>query len=198
MISSIVIQDLQLQCNSQPHTALAYFYFDFNTTAKQELSHCLSSILAQLCSQIKSLPDQVSKLHERYSRGKHQASVDEVKEMLFSAVESFADVFIVLDALDECSKNGEREQLLATLSEMMSQSCGNLHILVTSRREPDIEKGLVLLLTHPAISVHGSELDLDIKKYISWQLATDLRLKKWPAEIKAEIENSLTAGANGM
>ena len=198
LISSIIIQDLLLQCNTRSHTALAYFYFDFNTTTKQELLYCLSSIVAQLCSQIKNVPDQIKKSYERCSSGKHQASIDEMRTMLFKVAESLDDVFIILDALDECPKNGEREQLLVALSEIMSQSCGNLHVLVTSRREPDIEQSLLPLLTHPAISVHGSGLDLDIKMYISWQLATDSRLKKWSAEIKSEIENSLTAGANGM
>lgn len=118
--------------------------------------------------------------------------------MLFKGAERFDDIFIILDALDECPKSGEREQLLVALADIMPRSYGNLHVLVTSQQEPDTEEGLLPSLTHPAILVHDSGLDLDIKTYIAWQLATDPRLKKWSGEIKPEIENSLTAGANGM
>jgi hypothetical protein len=39
---------------------------------------------------------------------------------------------------------------------------------------------------------------LEIKLHISSQLSTDPKLKKWPDEIKEEIESALISGANGM
>jgi hypothetical protein len=118
--------------------------------------------------------------------------------MLFKVIEDVDDVFIVLDALDETPKNGGRKQLLATISDIMVQSCPSLHMMVTSRREFDIEETLLPMLTSPALSVQGSGLDLDMKLYISRQLATDLQLSKWSGDVKAEIESGLLAGANGM
>lgn len=118
--------------------------------------------------------------------------------MLFDVIIDLDNVFIILDALDECPKNEERARLLTTVSDIMLHSSGNLHVLVTSRRELDIEEALLPLLTCPAISVQGPELNQDIKIYISWQLATDAKLKKWPKSIKAEIESCLMTRANGM
>jgi trehalose-6-phosphatase len=118
--------------------------------------------------------------------------------MLWKVVEEFDHVFIVIDALDECPKNERREQLLAVITDIHSRSLDNIHVLVTSRREPDIEETLLPLLRTPAISLQGSHVDLDIKLHISSQLSTDLKLKKWPDEIKAEIESALISGANGM
>ena len=100
--------------------------------------------------------------------------------------------------MEECRKNGGREEFLAAISDFKSRSLANLHVLTTSRRELDIEEALLPLITVPAIPVEGSQVDLDIKLHISWQLATDPLLKKWPKAVKAEIEESLTTGANGM
>ena len=118
--------------------------------------------------------------------------------MLFCIIEALGHVFIVVDALDECPQNGDREQLLAMISDMTSRSLDNLHVLVTSRREPDIEEALLSLLTVPAISLQGPQVDLDIKLHISSQLSADPRLKKWSKETKAKIENALTVKADGM
>jgi hypothetical protein len=118
--------------------------------------------------------------------------------MLASFVDDFDNAFIVIDALDECPKDGERSELLAALSDIKPRSMDNFHLLVTSRREPDIEATLSPLLTTPAISLQGSHVDLDIQSHISHQLATDPKLKKWSPDIKEEIEQALRAGANGM
>jgi hypothetical protein len=196
--SSTIIQHLQHMCSNQLKNALAYYYFDFNTTAKQELSAYISSIISQLCAQLNIVPSHIKQVYERCSYGKLQASVDDLKEMLFCVIEALGHVFIVIDALDECPQNGDREQLLAVISDMKSRSLDNLHVLVTSRCEPDIEEALLPLLTVSAIPLQGSQVDLDIKLHISSQLSADPKLKKWSKEVKAKIENSLTDKANGM
>ena len=118
--------------------------------------------------------------------------------MLASFGDDFDNVFIIIDAIDECPKNGERDELLAAISDIQSRSIDTFHILVTSRRESDIEAVLLPMVTTPAISLQGSHVDLDIQSHISHQLATDPKLKKWSPEIKDEIRHTLATGANGM
>jgi len=146
---------------------------------------------------MKRVPGEVRKSHERCSNGKHRPSLVELKDMLSQASCNFDDVFIVLDALDECPKDGDRAPLLLTISEIIA-GVHNLHLFATSRRLVDIEEALTPLLSFSAIPLQGTVLALDIKMYISCQLATDSSLKKWSSDIKSEIENSLTLGANGM
>jgi hypothetical protein len=66
-------------------------------------------------------------------------------------MKTFEDVFIVIDDLDECPRNGERVEILPLISEMRSRS-PNLHLLVTSRPEPDIVDFLTPLLMCSGIS----------------------------------------------
>lgn len=95
-------------------------------------------------------------------------------------------------------KAGERAKLLVELQKLHARSLSNLHVLVTSRREPDIEEVLTPLLTSPSMSLEGSEVDSDIQLHLAHQLATDTKLKKWSSELKSEIEDTLKNGANGM
>jgi ankyrin repeat domain-containing protein 50 len=118
--------------------------------------------------------------------------------VFFRIIEEMEHVFIVIDALDECPRNRHREQLLAVISDIKSRSLDSLHVLVTSRREPDIEKALLPLLSIPPIPLQGSQVDLDINLHILSSLSTDPQLKKWSKQVKAKVENTLTNKANGM
>jgi hypothetical protein len=177
---------------------VAYFYFDFNTTAKQEVTACLSSIVAQLCSCLTTFPPHIRQFYERCNHGKLRPGLDELTGILCEVIQSLDHVFVVIDALDECPKGQERDSLLTVLSNVKSSSLYNLHLLVTSRREPDIEENLGPLLTSQPISLQGSEVDWDIQSHISSVLATDPKLKRWSDDVKQEIETALTIGANGM
>ena len=196
--SSTIIQHLTQECSTRPKDAVAYFYFDFNTAAKQEVSKCISSLVGQLCAQIGIIPSQIIKAYDRCNKGNSQPSLSDLIEMLIHVIEDFDNVFIVIDALDECPKDGERDQLLAAISDIKAISASNLHILVTSRREPDIEDAVLPLVSVPVIPLQGSYVNMDIQMHIAHQLATDPKLKKWSIEIKEEIESTLTKGANGM
>jgi hypothetical protein len=177
---------------------VAYFYFDFNTTAKQEVTACLSSVVAQLYSHLTTFPPHIRQLYERCNHGKLRPGLEELTGMLCEVIQSLDHVFVVIDALDECPKGQERDSLLTVLSNLKSSSLYNLHILVTSRHEPDIEENLAPMLTSQPISLQGSGVDWDIRSHISSVLATDPKLKKWSDDVKQEIEAVLTMGANGM
>jgi ankyrin repeat domain-containing protein 50 len=195
-ISSTIVEHMKKYCK-KPDFALAYFYFDFNDTKKQEVSSFVSSLVAQLCSKVVDLPEQLKELYKRCNNGQVRAAMHDLKAALSVIAKGFEDVFIIADALDECPKNGEREELLGLIKEIKSWSPSNLHLLATSRQEPDIEEVLISLTTL-AISIQDSEVESDIKLHIAHELATHPKLKRWPSDIKIEIESILVAGANGM
>lgn len=197
VISSTIVEHMKQHCE-KPGFALAYFYFDFNDAEKQRVSNLVSSLLAQLCNKLDDLPEQLKVLYKGCNEGQQRAAMRELKTMLSLVVKNLEDVFIVVDALDECPKDGERGELLELIREIESWSLSNFHLLVTSRQEPDIQGALTPLLTSIAIPVQGSEVESDIKLHIASELATDSKLRRLPDGVKAEIENTLAAGANGM
>src|SRR5205814_995726 len=116
-------------CNSKPNLVVAYFYFDFNNTEKQNAANCVSSLIAQICAHVVDLPEKLKKLYKRCNDGKHKAALSDLKVVLeLFAIMEEVDVFIVADALDECPKNAEklrgepREELLDLIAEIRAWS----------------------------------------------------------------------------
>ncbi|PVH67796.1 ankyrin, partial [Cadophora sp. DSE1049] len=106
----------------------------------------------------------------------------------------FGETFIILDALDECK---EREELLLLLKNLTSWGAGNLRVLATSRRERDIEEALEPLVSSE-ICLQSALVDNDIGTYLSERLQNDPKLKRWPANVRGEIKDTLMEGAQGM
>jgi hypothetical protein len=117
---------------------------------------------------------------------------------LRSILDSTEQAFIIIDALDECPYGEERTQLLMVLKEFSTWALPNLHIIVTSRKEPDIYKILGLLVTSPPVCIQTEQVDADIRLHVKTQLANDVDLNEWPLKIKEEIETALVEGSNGM
>jgi hypothetical protein len=79
----------------------------------------------------------------------------------------------------------------------MAWKLDNLHFLATSRAEKDISDSLEPLVTSQ-ICIQSALVSADIMVYIQERLRWDRDLKKWPANVKAEIETTLLKGADGM
>ena len=112
--------------------------------------------------------------------------------LLFSA--SFRHAYIIIDALDECT---ERESLLELIQKIVDWKSSTLHILVTSRKEREIEDSLMLRCQH-TMALQDSVISRDIEIHVCEKLQNDPKLKKWPAKVQAEIKEKLTKGACGM
>jgi hypothetical protein len=140
------------------------------------------------------LPDEISTLHQENAFQKPPSDIPSLKRILTSILIAKGEVYIVVDALDECI---EREELLLVLSEMADMKPQNLHILVTSRQERDILEGLETVVTG-AISLEGSKIDKDIAVHVHSQVVQHPKLKKWPDSVKSDIEETLVAKAQGM
>ena len=183
-----------------PGHAVAYYYFSFNDSEKQSAVNFISSVVAQLCSKVVDLPEELEGLYSRCNGGKRKAAMPELKALLklFAMMKKLQNVFMVIDALDECPRDGDREEILGLIAEMKSWSPSNLHLLITSRQETDIEEKLVTLLTTPAISIQGSQVAPDIELYVNDQIATVTKWKKLEVGLRLEIKEALVKGANGM
>ena len=192
--SSTAVEDVKSQYKSNPAVAIAYFYFDFNDTEKQKHDKCTRSLVEQLAwKSVKALACLES-LFSRNQDGKQQPEQDALELTLQQMLGKFEETFIILDALDECK---EREKLLLLLEKLNSWGTEKLHVLVTSRRERDIEETLESLVTSE-ICLQSAVVDVDIHTHISERLQNDSKLRKWPANVQGEIERTLMDGAQGM
>jgi len=107
-------------------------------------------------------------------------------------------VYVLLDALDECILRADLMDMLETMAGWRLQ---NLHLLVTSRRERDIEDSLETFVDNQhIICLQSTVVDKDIQQYVRQRLSDDKRLTKWKrdATIMGDIEAALMDGAKGM
>jgi hypothetical protein len=197
ILSSTILEDVLQHCKNDPGKVVAYFYFDFNDVQKQNPELMLRSLICQLSQQCIKIPASLDTLFSACDSGQRQPSLHALVEVMQQMIQDFPHVYIVLDALDECSERTELTDILETMAEWQLK---NLHILVTSRRERDIESSLVTFIDQRNVICLQSELvDRDIQKYVQKRLS-DKKLGKWGTDptLRQEIEAALRNGAHGM
>jgi hypothetical protein len=113
-------------------------------------------------------------------------------------MQQFTHVYIVLDALDECT---QRLNLIHMLETIAMRQPDNMHLLMTSRKERDIESSLGSYIeADDMICLQRDIVDKDILRYVQQSLRDDKRLQKWnkDPDLRQEIEAALVQGACGM
>ncbi|KAE8823749.1 hypothetical protein PTNB73_10123 [Pyrenophora teres f. teres] len=198
ILSSTIIEHLLQHCYDDTSMVTAYFYFDFNDTQKQDPELMLRSLLYQLLQSSVMIPKGVDALFSSCENGKRQPSLHTLLEVTRQAMEEFTHVYVILDALDECTQRSELMDMLETVAEWQLD---NLHLLMTSRKEWDIETSLERYVgEEDAISLQREVVDQDIQRYVQQRLRGKTSLAKWTkdAAISQEVEDALIRGAHGM
>jgi hypothetical protein len=198
ILSAGIIKDMQEFCAEDPAKSLAFFFFDFNDVEKQDPINMVKSLLSQFLNRCNRVPDTVRSLHATCENGRREASQQQLLQALRGTLELLPAPFVVLDALDECSN---WDGLFDILHEMQSWGKDTLRVLLTSRKEVDIEEALEDVVAPDGGTCLESRLvDRDIRTYVQERLAKDKSFKRWQrdSEIKKEIEGTLGRKANGM
>ena len=198
ILSSGIIQSLHIDCEADPLKALAYFFFDFNDAATQSLANLMKSLIVQLLNKCPQIPRVLQDVYSACQKGRRDPSSEQLLDMLDSILQTISTSYLVLDALDECA---ERADLLETLERVVNRRYSNVHILLTSRKEVDIEDALEPLLPRGcSIGLESDVVDTDILKYVIERLTKDKHFRRWQndREMREEIENTLTSNAHGM
>ena len=183
---------------------LAYFYFDFKDTEKQDSRALLSSLLVQLSNQSDQSCDILHGLYSENKDGSQQPTTASLLRCLkgMLTIVGSHPVYLVLDALDECPNDSgipsSREKMLMTVKELVELRHPNLRLCVTSRPEYDIRATLEPLATQQ-VSLHdeGGQKQ-DINDYVTSVVHSDGKMKKWRDAEKDMVVEKLTAKADGM
>jgi hypothetical protein len=182
----------------------AFYYFDFRNTAKQDVRGLLSSLLVQLCTRSNPCYDILSHLYSAYDNGSRlpdgRVLLNCLKDML-SLPEQPA-IYLIVDALDECPNTSgvvsPRERVLNLIEDLVELEIENLRICITSRPEADILDTLLPLASH-TVSLHDEEgQKSDINNYITSVVQSDRKMRKWRAEDKKLVIDTLSRRADGM
>ncbi len=194
VLCSTAIQYTFRHKRSDRGVGIAFFYFTFNDESKQDESAMLRALLLQLSGQLADSHTDLARLHDSYCTGIPPAIV--LTEHLRHLIQKFDQVYILFDALDESPRYGQRDQVLNTIETMRKWLLRGLHLLVTSRDEPDIRESLSPVGNEELI-MKNAEINHDISNFISGQLEIDPKLRKWRAH-HDRIQQVLAERAQGV
>lgn len=184
--------------------SVAFFYFDFGDSSKQDVRGALSSLLAQLSAQSDACCGVLERLYSEHDSGLKEPSEDMLKECLRSmlTLQCQRPIFIILDGIDECPDSAgtpsPRENVLELVEWLSKLHHSHFSVCVTSRQESDIETVLQPLVSH-RVSLHdeGGQKE-DIINYIKWFINSNPKTRKWTKEDKELVIERLSESVDGM
>jgi hypothetical protein len=207
-LSSCIINALATNYSSK--RSVIYFYFDFKDEQKQSRSGLLSSLVFQLAANSRRCFDiltdtraRVQKMNGTMISKMHaHAYLHPTDEMLFECLESMlhasSEIFIILDALDECPEAKRASDILPLLNRLVSLGITGLHLLVTSRPERDIRRCISPLSSHHLDLSNTHEHKEDLARFISHELLSSEHYEDWPLNVKSQAKEILVEKAKGM
>jgi hypothetical protein len=183
-------------CETNDWSAFAYFFFDGKDgqTGSQTVGSLIRSLIRQFSATYGGVPTVLTKLYYSCHDGGSQPSIESLQVTLLHILEVFDDVYIVLDALDECS---ERTAVLKWIKQTTSWRKSKLHLLATSRPEEDIAKYL-RSLDPDHVNIKQDLVSRDIERYINSILYDEDSFEQMGDEINANIKNTVLESAEGM
>jgi len=199
----VIIRDIKSMSNAGP-AFMAYFYFDFKDTKKQDSRALLSSLLVQLCDRTEQFFGVLLGLYSANQNGSEQPTDDSLarclKDML--TIVRQVPIYLVMDALDECPNDSgipsSRETVLELVKELVELRLPNLHLCVTSRSEFDVRTTLEPLATQQISLNDESGQKQDIIYYITSVVHSDRKMRRWRDDDKDAVIENLIEKADGM
>ncbi|KAF5681469.1 putative vegetatible incompatibility het-E-1 [Fusarium denticulatum] len=141
VLASAVINHLQ----EQPESEVVHFFYSFRAASKRQETCGLRSIALQLLSKLDVASNPLKAEYERARKTcKHELTNNdgEVMVRLLRALlnhSRFAQVYVVLDGLDECSVRTHGNPLFYSLQQLLNlDTLGTVKWFLTSRDIPEI------------------------------------------------------------
>jgi len=194
VLCSEAIEDIRAHCARYSNSGFAIFYFSFTDDKKQRHIDILRSLLVQLCRKGPAL-SRLQHAYERY--GESPLSINEMEDILFSCLEAYKEVFLLMDALDECPKIDDTRQAALEWLATLTKRAPHLKCLVTSREEPDIRETMELMGAE-VLHVDSVAVDTDIRHYIEAQMLSNRRLRSMTDAMKKLVLETICSKSNGM
>ena len=191
ILTSIAVNHLASLGENQD-IGLAYIYCNFRRQHSENLSSLLLSLLKQLSEGRRSIPDAVNALYDKHAVTRTRPAADDVSAALISVAASYARVYILVDALDECqSRGGCRSELLRRL--FAAQSHSSINIFATSRPIPEISAAF-----QDAVSVEIRATPSDVTAYTESRLAFLPSFVARNLQLQEEIKTAIVTSVGGM
>ena len=165
---------IQRKKQLQERLGIAHMYCNYKETQNQVAEKMVSKLLQQLLQQMDHIPKYVQVLYEDHVKAEMRLGREEALATLRSVATSFARVFIVIDALDECDP-AVLNSFIRPLTKLP-----DICVLVSSRDLPSIER---CFASCRRLEIRANEAD--IRSYVQDRIEEEVEL----ADFVNEDEN---------
>jgi hypothetical protein len=145
------------------NVGIAFIYCNYKEQTQQTVTHLIASLLKQLVQDCSVISDNVKSFYHSHQDRGTDPTFDEFTKILEAEIKAYAKIFIVVDAVDECTESSEsRIKLLKALRSLAKLG---VNLMVTSRDLPSIEQHF-----REALRLHIRATDEDVEKYVQNRL----------------------------
>jgi len=205
LLRSAIIQDIKAISESGL-AHMAFFFFDFKDTRKQDARGLLSSVIVQLSNRSQSFYHILFDFYSAHQKGSQQPSIGALTKCLEDMIKTPGDVpiYLILDAVDECPNTkgivSSRRQVLELVEKLVTLNLPRFHLFITSRPEVDIRTCLEPLAPPSGcISLHDrSGQKSDIVEFVRGVVYSDENMRRWQDRDKELVIKTLSDKADGM
>lgn len=175
---------------------LAFFYFKRDDSSRNSALPCLRSLVRQLSTSLQQsgqIRSELQRIYSEWNRRGEDLDKEICEEQLKKSLRDFSRVTIIIDALDECERDGRRE-LIEIFDRLMDNSGVRLAIFISSRPYPDIK----LILNKRSVVEIGSHNNRgDIDKFVNEKIRQHDH-SAWTPDIKNTVILELLKKSQGM
>lgn len=198
--SSSVIENVIESCESGPSPpGYAYVFFD-RTMAHSEIldyNKFMRSLIAQLSDRCAdTLPTALMEMYHACDEGHRQPLESQLEGTLARILDTFGRTYIIIDSVDECVNKAD---LLKWIQYVTSEPslAEKIHLMLTSRPEPEVEQGLASLTNRQKVSITAESTAGDIGVYLDTRLQVS-KMNKWDNDAKMSIKKAIFGRFDGM
>ena len=200
----MMVEHLSALYQLSDDTGVTFVYCNFKESRTS--AEYIRLAMKQLCRRMKSLPPKLQDAYEKHYQADSQPNFEELQNIFLAIARHFNSMFLVFDALDECSLD-QREELCdffckiieltaepdsassthSTPASKTEYKVGSAHsatisarsikVFVTSRKKPDIEQ-VCRQKSFPKVEIEAKKVDCDIAIYIKAQIEEKINAKR--------------------
>lgn len=193
--SSTIVQELQQHCQASPEdNGCAFHYCSLDNAASQRPVNVFGSILAQAAEAKPELVDMIKPFRKPSTSlvAQNTMTIQEVTMLLKSAISLFDRFSVLIDALNETP----HQRLVLSTLRQLCVDCPSLRVLVTCTSAPLCDKEITPSILFREMNL--ADVNADICAYVSSRLDTESNYRGLSKELRSEVEETMSCGANGM
>ena len=197
---SYIIDTLQ---NTYHSTPILFFYCSYKEEERRTADSISRALLKQLLSRETSLEPSLEEIFQKEKKGGHPSTslgFPQTKQYFEDAMSRCGDLFIVVDALDECGTT-ERDEVTNFLGSLLGRGeAYRVKILITSRPEDDLA---LAFESQSSYRIDVDDTTKDIEPFVASRVGELVRSKKLlrgsvPQDLQETIIVTLNHKADGM